>query len=73
VGVLTLIGLETALVVHEKVEKYLGARYVQAVIELCGLRSKGIALRNRPVTSDAELRAFIAVQRSGTSRGTILV
>jgi hypothetical protein len=59
-GVLTLLGLETALVVLEKVTQYLRARYVQAVIELCGLRSKGIVLRNRPVTSDAELRAFIA-------------
>ncbi len=59
-GVLTLIGLETVLVVHEKVTKYHSARYAQAVIELCGLHSKGIVLRNRPITSEPELRVFIA-------------
>ncbi len=32
-GALTLIALETALIVHEKIKEYLGARYEQAV---CG-------------------------------------
>jgi hypothetical protein len=57
-GVLMLIALETALIVYEKVKELLGARYRRAVIALDGLRTSGVVLRNRPVTSDAELRAF---------------
>ena len=56
-GVLTLIGLETALVIHEKVKELLVKRGWRAVIALDGLRSIGDVLRKRPVTSEAELRA----------------
>jgi len=58
-GVLTLIGLETALVIHEKVKELLVKRCGRAVIALGGLRPIGDVLRKRPVTSEAELRAFI--------------
>ena len=59
-GVLMLIALETALVVHDKLNELLGARYRRAVAALDGLRTTAVVLRNRPVTSEAELRAFIA-------------
>jgi len=59
-GALTLIALETALIVHEKIQEYLGARYMRAVVALDGLRTEGVVLRNRPVASDAELEVFIA-------------
>jgi hypothetical protein len=58
-GTLTLIALETVLIVHEKIKEYLWARYERAVVALDGLRSKGVVLRNRSVTSDAELMAFV--------------
>jgi hypothetical protein len=59
-GALMLIALETALIVHDKINERLGARYWRAVVALDGLRTKGVVLRNRPVTSDAELRTFSA-------------
>jgi hypothetical protein len=57
---LMLIALETALIVHDKINERLGARYERSVAALDGLRTTAVVLRNRPVTSEAELRAFIA-------------
>jgi len=59
-GVLMLIALETALILHDKINEHLGARYRRAVAALDGLRTTAAVLRDRPVTSEAELRAFIA-------------
>jgi len=59
-GVLTLLGLETAIIVYEKVKELLGARYRRAVIALDGLRRRGVVLRNQEVASDADVQDFIA-------------
>ncbi|HYT84295.1 MAG TPA: hypothetical protein VEK86_12625 [Gemmatimonadales bacterium] len=58
-GALMLIALETALIVHEKIKHHLWAHYERAVVALDGLRTKGVVLRSRSVTSDAELTVFV--------------
>lgn len=58
-GVLMLIGLETALIVGDKMNERRGTRYRRAVAKLDGLSTTAVVLRNRPVTSEAELRGFI--------------
>ncbi|PYN82404.1 MAG: hypothetical protein DMD96_06105 [Candidatus Rokuibacteriota bacterium] len=58
-GALMLIGLETALIVREKIREYLVARYARALIALDSLSTKGVALRNRQVASDAEVQDFV--------------
>lgn len=57
-GVLLLVGLETALVIYANVRGLLGRRYQRAVITLAKLRTQGVILRNRLVTSEAEVRLF---------------
>ncbi len=57
-GVMMLIGFETALAVHEKIQKLRRARYRRAVAELGGLRSEGGVLRNRAVASDLDVQTF---------------
>jgi len=59
-GVLTLLGLETSLIVYERVKEMLEIRYQRAVTALGDLRTRGVVLRNRPVASDAEVQDFIA-------------
>ena len=59
-GVLLLIGFETALIIYEEIKALLGQRYQRAVIALEKLRTQGVILRNRLVTSDAEVKLFAA-------------
>ncbi len=57
-GVLTLLALETALILYEKIKELRGARYRRAIIALGGLRREGVVLRDRQVLSDADVRVF---------------
>jgi len=59
-GVLLFVGLETLLIIYEKIQRMRGQRYRNAVAALDGLRTRGVVLRNRVVSSDTEVRVFVA-------------
>ena len=59
-AVLMLVGLETALMIHQKIKELRGWRYRRAVVELQKLRRQGAILRNRSIGSQADVKFFIA-------------
>jgi hypothetical protein len=57
-AVLTLIGLETAIRVYQRIEDVLAARHRRAVAALADLETKGMVLRDRMVASAADVDTF---------------
>ena len=57
-AVLAIICLETFVIVYVKINQLLGARYRRAITALSYLRTTGVVLRNRAVTSSEEVQTF---------------